>query len=163
MKKWSHLSSSHASFLSYCNFVVNSARNLSLLKQFTYMDLKVLITVFEKIIWFIGVWATVRKIFLLRSAQYWKHALFWQFKDHNSRRELENYTKDQIFSSTFSALPACNIHLWICSYSQVFNRHVPPPPLHPRLLIFRKFSTQDILIPHPPSITSRKMFQPGHL
>ena len=128
MKKWSHLSSSHASFLSYCNFVVNSARNLSLLKQFTYMDLKVLITVFEKIIWFIGVWATVRKIFLLRSAQNWKHALFWQFKDHNSRRELENYTNDPIFSSTFSVLPACNIHLWIFNYSQVFNRHAPPPP-----------------------------------
>ena len=33
----------------------------------------------------------------------------------------------------------------------------------PRLLIFRKFPTQGILIPHPPFIKFRKMFQPGHL
>ena len=33
------------------NFVPTSARNLCLLKQFTYMDLKV----FQKMIWFIGV------------------------------------------------------------------------------------------------------------
>ena len=39
----------------FCNFVLTSARNLNLLKQFTYMDLKVLITVFQKMIWFIGV------------------------------------------------------------------------------------------------------------
>ena len=136
MKKWSHLSSSHASFLSYCNFVVNSARNLSLLKQFTYMDLKVLITVFEKIIWFIGVWATVRKIFLLRSAQNWKHALFWQLKDHNSGTEHENYKNDPNFSSTFSALPACNIHFWIWKYCQVFNRRPPRPPPPPSLINF---------------------------
>ena len=40
---------------------------------------------------------------------------------------------------------------------------VSPPLPPPRLLIFRKFSTQDILIPHPPFIKSRKIFQPGHL
>ena len=39
----------------FCNFVLTSARNLSLLKQFTYMHLKVLITVFQKMTWFIGV------------------------------------------------------------------------------------------------------------
>ena len=38
----------------FSNFVLTSARNLSLLKQFTCMDLKVLITVFQKMIWFIG-------------------------------------------------------------------------------------------------------------
>ena len=38
-----------------------------------------------------------------------------------------------------------------------------PPPLHPRLLIFRIFPTYDILIPHLPFIKSRKIFQPGHL
>ena len=38
----------------------------------------------------------------------------------------------------------------------------PPSPL-PRLLIFRMFSTRDILIPHPSFIKYRKMFQPGHL
>ena len=80
MKKWGHLSSLHASFLSYgpeivqkkCifrNFVLTSARNLSLLKQFTYMDLKVLITVLQKMIWFIGVWATVHEILAIKMSK----------------------------------------------------------------------------------------------
>ena len=120
----------------FCNFVLTSARNLSLLKQFTYMDLKVLITIFQKIIWRIGVWATVRKIFLLRSAQNWKHAPFWQLNDHNSGRELENYTNDPILSSTLSALPVCNIYLWIWKYSQVFNRRSTRRPPLPPLINF---------------------------
>ena len=70
-KKWGHLSSFHVSFLSYGfklskngifnNFVLTSAKNLSLLKQFTYMHLKGLITLFQKMLWFIGVWATVHE------------------------------------------------------------------------------------------------------
>ena len=36
---------------------------------------------------------------------------FQQFKDYNSGREHENYTKLH-----FSALPACNIHFWIWKY-----------------------------------------------
>ena len=43
----------------FCNFVLTSARNLSVLKQFTYMDLKVFITVSQKMTCLIGVWATV--------------------------------------------------------------------------------------------------------
>ena len=39
----------------FCNFVLTSARNLSLLKRFPYMHVKVLITLFQKMIWFIGV------------------------------------------------------------------------------------------------------------
>ena len=50
----------------FCNFVLTSARNLSVLKQFTYMDLKVFITVFQKMIWFRGVWATVHEIFAIK-------------------------------------------------------------------------------------------------
>ena len=46
----------------FYNFVQTSARNLSLLKQFTYMHLKVLITLFQKMVWFIGVRATVHEI-----------------------------------------------------------------------------------------------------
>ena len=38
-----------------------SARNPSLWKQFTYMDLKVLITLFQKI-WFIDIWATLHEL-----------------------------------------------------------------------------------------------------
>ena len=43
-----------------CSFLLTSARNLSLLKQFTYMHLKVFITLFQKMIWFIRVWSIKR-------------------------------------------------------------------------------------------------------
>ena len=73
LKKWGHLSSFHASFLSYGPYIVQksvfSARILTLLKQFTYMDLKLLITVFQKIIWFIGVCATVHEILAIKISQ----------------------------------------------------------------------------------------------
>ena len=53
-------------FLQFCaqisNFVLTSARKLSLSKQFTCIHQKVLITLFQKMIWFIGVWATVHEI-----------------------------------------------------------------------------------------------------
>ena len=42
------------------NFVLTLARNLNLLKQFIYMHLKVLIALFQKMVKFIGVPATVR-------------------------------------------------------------------------------------------------------
>ena len=56
-KKWGHLFSFYVSLLSYgpqivqksavfCNFLLTLARSLSLLKQFTYIHLKVLITLF---------------------------------------------------------------------------------------------------------------------
>ena len=50
----------------FCNFVITSARNLSLLKQVTSMHLKVLNTLFQKKIWFIGVWATVHDILAIK-------------------------------------------------------------------------------------------------
>ena len=43
-----------------------SARNLSVLKQFTYMDLKVFVTVVQKVTWLIGVWATVHEILAIK-------------------------------------------------------------------------------------------------
>ena len=123
------------------------------------MNLKVLITVFQKILWFIGVWATIHEISAIKLSKtmlaqqdifktlshsivnnniFWKpvtrpfrciyvncfnvlrffcwgqHKIkkmhfFRQFKDHNSGKENENYNNDPIFSSTFSAPPACNI------------------------------------------------------
>ena len=49
---------------------------------------------------------------------------FRQFKDHNSGKENENYKNDPIFSSTFSALPACNIHFWIWKYLKFFCKFI---------------------------------------
>ena len=37
----------------FCNFVLTSARNLSILKQFTYMHLKGLVAHFQKMVLFI--------------------------------------------------------------------------------------------------------------
>ena len=137
------------------------------------MDLKVLITVFQKMIWFSGIWATVHMqlkyqkwcwlsrnlnlnssnsntnisktlshtkinntifwkhvtrpfrciyvnyfnllgFFFLRSAQNWKNALFfsriWRW------RNMKTTQITSFFSSTFFALPVCNIHFWIWKY-----------------------------------------------
>ena len=53
----------------FCNFVLTSARNLSLLKEFTYMGLKVFITFFQKMICLIRVWATVYGILAIKIAK----------------------------------------------------------------------------------------------
>ena len=50
----------------FYNFVLTSARNLGLLKQFTYMHLKVLITLFQKMVWFTGVQATAHEIYAIK-------------------------------------------------------------------------------------------------
>ena len=39
----------------FCNFALTFAGNLSLLKQFTYVHLKALTILFQKMIWFVGV------------------------------------------------------------------------------------------------------------
>ena len=49
--------------------MLTSVRNLSLLKQFTYMRLKVFITLFQKMVWFIGVQATVHEILAIKITQ----------------------------------------------------------------------------------------------
>ena len=43
-----------------------SARNLRQLKLFIYMLVKVLISFFEEMIWFIGDWATVHEILAIK-------------------------------------------------------------------------------------------------
>ena len=50
----------------FYNFVLTSARNLSLLKQCTYVHLKVLLPLFQKIVWFIGVQANVHEILAIK-------------------------------------------------------------------------------------------------
>ena len=48
----------------FCNFVLTSAGNLTLLKQFTYMHLTVLSTLFRKMTWW--VWTTVHEILAIK-------------------------------------------------------------------------------------------------
>ena len=68
----------------FCNFVLTSARNLSLLKRFTYMPLKVFITHFQKMIWFIGVNMKTREMipffFIYFSALTVCNIHFWIWK-----------------------------------------------------------------------------------
>ena len=48
----------------FCNFVLTSARNLSWLKQFTYMYLKGLVMHFQKLMFFIILWLTVSLVWV---------------------------------------------------------------------------------------------------
>ena len=50
----------------FYNFVLTSARTRSQLKQVPYMHVKVLITLFQKIVWFIEVWATAHEILAIK-------------------------------------------------------------------------------------------------
>ena len=42
-----------------------------------------------------------------------------QFKHHSSRRKHGNQTNDPIFSSAFSALTVCNIHVYFSKWSKL--------------------------------------------
>ena len=55
--------------LIFCNFVLTSAKDLNLLMQFICMYLKVLITLFRKMTWFIGVWATVFELLTIKLSE----------------------------------------------------------------------------------------------
>ena len=50
----------------FCNFVLISAKTLSLWRQFAYMHLKVLIALFQKMICFLGVWTTVHEVLAIK-------------------------------------------------------------------------------------------------
>ena len=54
----------------FWNFVLASARNLSLFRQFTYMHLKGLVTQFHKIVLFITLWRTVLEIIGFRVEEF---------------------------------------------------------------------------------------------
>ena len=56
------------------NFLLTTARNLSLLMQFTYMYLEGLVTHFQKMVWFIGVRATVHEILAIKISKKMAHA-----------------------------------------------------------------------------------------
>ena len=66
----------------FYNFALTWARNLSLLKQVTLMDLKVLIILFQKMVWFIGVWATDHETLVIKiQTRCWRGRHFVKFFD----------------------------------------------------------------------------------
>ena len=67
-------------------------------------------------------WFNILRFFCWSQHKIEKMHFFRQFKDHNSVKKNENYKSGPIFSSTFSALPARNIHFWIWKYLKfIFN------------------------------------------
>ena len=103
----------------FCNLMLTS-RNLSLLKQFTYMHPKGLVTHFQKMVLFIMPWRTVAEILKV-----------W------SRQILLNYCWVSIFfdilianiSWTVAQTPVNHINFWKsvmrtfrCIYTSCFNR-----------------------------------------
>ena len=56
--------------LFFFNFVLTSARNLSLLKQFTYIHLKGLLTHFQKMVLFIMLWRTLSEILVFEVKEF---------------------------------------------------------------------------------------------
>ena len=100
--------------------MLNSAKNLSLLKQFSYMHLKVLITLFQKMLWFIGVWATVHEILAIEISK----------KMLTQQKFLKNSsTLNTNICETVSHSIRNNINFWKCVmrtstsiYVNCFNR-----------------------------------------
>ena len=85
--------------------MLNSAKNLSLLKQLSYMHLKVLITLFQKILWFIGIWATVHEILAITISK--KMLTQQKFLKHSS-------TLNYNICETVSHSIRNNINFWKC-------------------------------------------------
>ena len=100
--------------------MLNSAKNLRLLKQFTYMDLKVFITLFQKMLWFMDVWATVHDILAIKISK----------KMLTQQKFLKNYsTSNTHTSETVSHSIINNTNFWKCVtrpfrciYVNCFNR-----------------------------------------
>ena len=100
--------------------MLNSAKNLRLLKQFTYMDLKVFITLFQKMLWFMEVWATVHDILAIKISK----------KMLTQQKFLKNYSSSNTHTSeTVSHSIINNTNFWKCVtrpfrciYVNCFNR-----------------------------------------
>ena len=77
-------------------------KSLSLLKQFTYMHLKVLITLFQKMLWFLGVWATFHEILAIKISK-------------TMLKFLKNYSTSNTHTiETVSHSIINNINFWKC-------------------------------------------------
>ena len=89
----------------FYNFVLITAKNLSLLKQFRYMHLKVLITLFQKMLWFIGVWTAVHEILAIKILK----------KILTHQKFLKNSTTSNTHTTeTVSHSIINNINFWKC-------------------------------------------------
>ena len=118
-KKWGHLSSFHVSWV----MVLNLSKKVDFLQfcadlskklkpvQPIYI-LKVLTTLFQKMIWFIGFWATVHEILAIKISkeilsdpgEINKMHLFDNLRTTTQKGNLEARQMTPFFSSTFSTL-----------------------------------------------------------
>ena len=74
----------------FFKFVLTSARNTNLPKQFIYIQLKDLVMLFQKIVWFLGVWAIVHEI--LRNKIFKKMLIQQKFNEIHQLEALLLYT-----------------------------------------------------------------------
>ena len=89
----------------FYNFVLTSARNLSLLNQFTYMHIEALSTLFQKMLSFKGVWATAHEILAIIISK--KMLTQQEFKKNSS-------TSNTNISKTVSHDIISNTIFWKC-------------------------------------------------
>ena len=106
--------------LTFCNFVLTSARNLSLLKHFTYMHLKALIPLFQKTISLIGVWATVHEILAINVSK--KMLSQQQFKKNTlvSNPNISKTVRQSMINNTIFWKFVTKPFWWM--YVNCFNR-----------------------------------------
>ena len=101
-------------------FVLTSPRNLSLLKQFTYMYLKFFIKLFQKMVWLIGVWATVHEILAIKISKKMMTQKFNRILRLQTRKSLKQW--DIVFSENNTILWMCVTRHFRCTYVNCFNR-----------------------------------------
>ena len=93
----------------FWNFVLTSAKKTSLLKQFIYMHLKVLITLFQKMVWFMGVSATVHDILMIRISKKMltlqKYNKFMPFKGYFKKECVSHQTGSHKTHQTIAFKP----------------------------------------------------------
>ena len=103
----------------FCNFVLTSARNLSLLQQFTYMHLKGHVTHLRKIVLFAVLWFTVLEILVFEIEEFvnfcWVSIFFDILIADISWKVAQTTTNHNIFWKSV-------MRTFRCIYVNCFNR-----------------------------------------
>ena len=94
------------------------------------MQLKILITLFQKMIWFIDVWATFHEILAIQiPKRCWLSRNLTEFLKTVSHGTINNKNFWECFCREISALTVCNIQFWILKYSKFIFMCLTPPPI----------------------------------
>ena len=89
-------------FLQFC---ADLSKKFKSVETFTYMHLKVLITLFQKMLWFLGVWASVHKILAIKISK----TMLTQQKFLKNYSTWNTHTIETVSHSIIN-----NINFWKC-------------------------------------------------